>query len=307
MDCPSSPNAFDIVCSSNDRNLWLEQRRKGIGGSDAPAILGLVGWASPASVQADKWGLIDEPEQAEHLRWGLRLEGAILAGLADEIRVGVEPFGQLIRSTKIPFMQCTPDGLTANGAHRLSGLYVQAKNSILVSDWADGPPERVWVQVQHEMAVTGAPECIVVALLMGNRLVWSRIDRDTAFINKVLIPAEREFWRLTEAREPAPMDASEHTTRALQLIYPDDSGETVPLDGHFLDLDAERAALGEQRKAVESRLREIDNELRAELKEATFGVLPNGVRYSLKTTQRKGYTVEATKFRALRRLKAKAS
>ena len=53
---------FEKLIHSGEREEWLKLRREGIGGSDAPAILGLVGWASPMSVQADKWGLIEEAE-----------------------------------------------------------------------------------------------------------------------------------------------------------------------------------------------------------------------------------------------------
>ena len=285
---------YEIIGDSRDRESWLALRRQGIGGSDAPAILGLTSWASPASVQADKWGLLEEPDKAEHLRWGQRLEAAILEGLADEIGKEVKPFGLLIRSKEHPFMVCTPDGET-------EGIFVQAKNTIRADQWRDGPPERVWAQVQHEMAVSGHPRCIVVALLLGNRLAWCYVDRDEKFIADVLIPAEREFWRLTQEMEPAPADGSEITKRALQLIYPKDSGESVLLDGSFLDLDLERGNLKERTKHTEARLLEIENLFRHAIKDATYATLPNGVQYSLKTQTRKAHEVKESTFRVLRR------
>ncbi len=279
--------------------MWLERRREGIGGSDAPAILGLVGWASPTSVQADKWGLLDEPTEAEHLRWGRRLESAIIEGLAEETGLPLRPYQKLLRSTRWPFMLCTPD------AYAEGKVWAQTKNTMKAEDWQEQPPPYVWVQCQHEMAVTGMQRMLAAALIFGNRLRWAIIERDEAFIAETLIPAEREFWRLTELREPAPADASEHTRKALQALYPQDSGETVQLDGSFLDLDAERAELEAQIKEAKARKDWIENQIRRELGTATFGVLANGTRYSLKTQHRKAYDVKESSFRVLRRLKAK--
>jgi predicted phage-related endonuclease len=292
-------DAYEVIGHSDNRDEWLELRRSGIGGSDAPAILGLTNWASPASVQADKWGLLDEPEEAEHLRWGRRLEAAILGGLGEELGIPISSDGRLLRSLEHPFMLCTPDGRCADG------VGVQAKNTMLAAEWQDGPPERVWVQCQHEMFVEGAPERIAAALLLGNRLVWQRVARDEEFIQDVLVPAARDFWKLTEAHEPVNPDGSEHTKRALQKLYPQDSGETVALDGHFIDLDNERLGLLEEKKIAEARLREIDNTFRHAMKDATFAALPNGTTFSLKTQTRKAHEVKESTFRVLRRAKAK--
>lgn len=294
-------DAFDVIGHSDNRNEWLELRRTGIGGSDAPSILGLTNWASPASVQADKWGLLDEPDDAEILRWGRRLEPVILAGLAEELSIAMHSDGRLLRSREHPFMTCTPDGITHSGA------WVQAKNTMLASEWTDGPPKRVWVQCQHEMAVTGAPEMIAAALLLGSRLVWQTLYRDEGFIQDILIPAEAHFWKLTEAHEPVPPDGSEHTKRALLALYPEDSGEIISLDGEFTELDTERVCLLDDKKGIESRLREIDNTFRHAMKDATFAALPNGASYSLKTQTRKAHEVKESTFRVLRRKKGKAA
>lgn len=292
--------AFEVIGSSANRAAWLDLRRAGIGGSDAPAILGLVGWASPASIQADKWGLSDEPDDAEILRWGRRLEPAIIEGLAEETGIELIPDGRLLRSVERPLMLCTPDAVTPDGT-----VFAQVKNTTQADDWNEGVPERVYVQCQHEMAVTGAPRMIAAALIFGNRCRWEWVDRDDSFIESVLIPAEEDFWRAVEEREPV-VDGSEHTKRALQHLYPEDSGATIALDASFVALEEERAELAEVKRTAQTRMDAIDNEIRAAMKDATFGALPNGSRYSLKTTTRKAYTVESKTFRTLRRSKGKA-
>lgn len=294
-------DAFEVIGHSDNRPEWLELRRTGLGGSDAPSILGLTNWASPASVQADKWGLLDEQKDAEHLKWGRRLEAAILAGLAEELGVGILSDGRLLRSREHPFMLCTPDGRCSGGTG------VQAKNSMLAAEWADEVPKRVWVQCQHEMAVEGEEQRIAAALLLGNRMVWQRIARDESFIQDVLIPAEAHLWKLVEAHEPAPPDGSEHTKRALLALYPEDSGETVALSGEFTALDVELQRLKKELKAAEDRIDEIGNQFRHAMKDATFAALPNGASYSLKTQTRKAHEVKESTFRVLRRKKGKGA
>ena len=56
------------------REDWLNARRGGIGGSDAPAILGLDRYRSPFDVYADKLGLKPEQEDNEAMRQGRDLE-----------------------------------------------------------------------------------------------------------------------------------------------------------------------------------------------------------------------------------------
>jgi putative phage-type endonuclease len=287
---------YEIIGDSADREHWLDLRRQGIGGSDAPAILGLVAWASPASIQADKWGLSDEPDEAEVMRWGRRLEEAIRRGLADDERWDLEPFGLLLRSRARPWQLCTPD------ARRADGLFVQIKNTVKAEDWRDQVPEAVYVQCQHEMAVTGHARCIAAALILGNRLRWAYVERDQAFIEDVLLPAEEAFWKATLASEPVAADGSEHTRRAYERLWPQDSGESVLLDGHFLDLDVEREELRTRMAECESRLNALDNEIRLAMKHASTGILPNGVSFTLKTQHRKEYVAKASTFRVLRRI-----
>ena len=56
---------------------WLEHRRRSVGGSDAAAIIGLNGWASPYSVWAEKTGRLPPKEDNEAMRQGRDLEAYV--------------------------------------------------------------------------------------------------------------------------------------------------------------------------------------------------------------------------------------
>ena len=63
------------LCSTLDMSHeeWLQQRRKGIGGSDAGALCGVNPYASPVTVYLDKTGQIEEKEDTMQMRVGRKL------------------------------------------------------------------------------------------------------------------------------------------------------------------------------------------------------------------------------------------
>lgn len=298
-------STFNILHSGEHDEQWLEKRRvSGIGASESAVILGLSPWSSPFELYGQKIGLIDATEQTEAMKWGLILEGPILKEFAKETGREVWPWGELLQSKEHPFLIATPDGRQA-AKNRDSLGVVQVKTSAYrAADWENGVPPHVYCQMQHEMAVTGHTWATAVVLLRGSKLLWSDVERDDKFINETLIPAVNDFWKRVVAQEPPPeVDGSEATKKALAAIYPQDNQETIELDGHFLDLHFERGQLAEHKRNVETSLREIDNKFRAAIGENTFAQLSNGARYSLKTQERKEYTVPAKSFRVLRSLK----
>jgi len=57
---------------------WLAERKRGIGGSDAAAILGLSKFRTPLQVYLDKIGQAPPIEETAPMRWGKKLEPLIL-------------------------------------------------------------------------------------------------------------------------------------------------------------------------------------------------------------------------------------
>ena len=103
--------AYKIMYSGDDRAAWLRLRRQGIGASEAACVLGESTYGSPMSVFAEKIST-EEPveEQSERMEWGQTLEPVILDEFADRSKRVIQLAGQLLRSVRWPFMQCTLDG-----------------------------------------------------------------------------------------------------------------------------------------------------------------------------------------------------
>ena len=58
-------NLIYIDTKNMSHEEWLEQRRQGIGGSDAGAVIGVNKWRSPYTVYCDKLGKLPPIEDNE--------------------------------------------------------------------------------------------------------------------------------------------------------------------------------------------------------------------------------------------------
>lgn len=69
----------DMLCKTKDmdKNEWLEQRKKGITGTDVGSIVGLNKWSSSTVVYLKKLGELGETEENESMYWGTIMEPII--------------------------------------------------------------------------------------------------------------------------------------------------------------------------------------------------------------------------------------
>jgi putative phage-type endonuclease len=293
-----------LVDSKAGREAWLEARRSGIGSSDAPRILGVSPSGSAISVYAEK--LLDpeqeqEQDQAEPLRWGHLLEPLILQRAAQEIGGVAREAGQLYQSAERPWQLATLDGWMADG----KGPPAPCEAKLVAAraaDWSEGLPPYVGAQVQHQLAVLGAPRAYVAALIVvpSFRFQLHIVDRDDAFLAETLLPAEEELWQRVQEKRPPTSHTSRYELAALRRLWTSKEGKVARLsyaDGQFVTaLEQARAA----KKAAQEEEDAAAAELLLLLADAEIGVLPDGRKITAKTQERKAYTVKATTSRPLR-------
>lgn len=284
-----------------DQDEWLRKRRTmGIGASEAARVLGISG--SALELYALKTGAVDPPQDNEYMRMGRRLESPVLDEFALQTGRTVTPNKATLQSTKWPFMFCTPDAWQTSPAFRHGERgTVQAKATKRFGDWDDGVPPRVWVQMQHEFAVTGEKYGSAVVLL-GTHISHEDIERDDTYIHGTLVPALEEFWTCVQEHAPFDIkpDARLETRKALAAIYPQDARGTIEVGGEFLNLHQERLDALQIQKDAKGELNHIENRFRAAMGDNTYCLLPNGAKYSLKKQERPAHHVKATSFRVLR-------
>jgi putative phage-type endonuclease len=292
------------------REAWLAARRDGIGSSDAAAIIGVSPWKSSFQLYCEKLGLADEsPEETEAMRWGRLLESPIAEQYVLETgRRLASPGPYTIRvAPGRPWQLATLDRVITEAGARVTPapLEIKTAGAAQRNDWKDEPPLQYQVQVQHQLAVTGAPWASIVVLIGGQRLLWCDVERDERFI-AVLLEQEEAFWRRVQRQEPPAPDASDRTRKFLAELYPrETAGKVIELPAEILDWDRQRehaiARLQEYGRIKD----EADANIRLALGDAEAGTLPDGTIYTYKVQERTGYSVEPSTVRVLRRKEAR--
>lgn len=280
MTLPGEGVAFTVERHA-DREAWLEARRRGIGGSDAPALWG-CGFDSPMGVYADKRALRSDSD-AEWLEIGALLEPAIRALYVRRTARAVDYPGEhvILRSLRWPFLSVSIDGAVADEVRDGRGL-LEIKNRGGFARWDDGVPLAVQVQAQHGLAVTGWAWASCCALLGGNRFAWADAERDQAFID-LHIERCRRLWECVEKAEPPEADDTEATATALRAIYGRDNGAIVDLDERAARWTDNWIEAGEEAADAARAGRRYENKLRRAIGAAQSARLPDGRTLTLKT------------------------
>lgn len=268
------------------RAEWIAARSIGVSASDTAAVMGLSPWKSAMDVYLEKIGTSleedDGPnEPAEH---GKRLEGYVLERFEEATGLSVDTNEGILQSVEFPWLLATPDGFALRDDYD-HGSPVDCKTIGVLGKWDDGIPRHILVQLQQQMVVTGRPHAYVAVLAGGRQGMafrWKEIAADPE-LQQEIVDVTRAFWQCVQDRVPPAADGSERCSKALARLYPDDSGETIQLGGEWIDRAEELAALKATIKGAEEQRRKIENALKAQLGEATEGVLPNGTRVTWKT------------------------
>lgn len=297
--------------TTNAEATWLAERQTGIGGSDAAVALGLSKWKSPYKLWAEKSGVVpaEDLSDREWIEWGNRLEGPIAEAFSERTgrKVTRWPQYQIVRHPDLPWMICTPDAIQEPNELGFKGLLqIKTTNAYSAKDWDDEPPMAYQVQLQHELHVTGHAWGSLACLIGGQKLVWFDMEVNEKFV-KSMVAKEREFWGRVESGDAPPVDGSESTTAILKALHPTDDGESIALSAEADVWDQQLVETKTSLKELEAKKSLLENRIKAELGDATYGVLLDGTTYSYKkqTSNYPAKEARTASFRVLRRKQAK--
>lgn len=276
---------------------WLVSRRAGIGGSDAPAVCGVDAYKTPLEVYCEKTddsepsgGLPEDPA----MRWGLLLEPSVARGY--EAALDVQTFEPEPRThPEFPFMRATPDRLVV-GDKRIVQIKTASSRAL---GWGlpevGQIPERVAVQVQHEMFVFGAEVADVACLIDGRDFrIYRDIRRDDSIIES-LIDIESEFWQRVVNRDPPEPDFTHPATVELLSRIHRPTGPEVSLAEEFADAARAYLAAGEAIKEHERDRNTIKARLIHAMQDAAIAHV-GGFTITRNERKRKEHTVKASTY-----------
>lgn len=294
---------FEVVGHTTDAD-WLERRKEGIGASEIGAVLGLSRWATALDIYADKIDAPGRDEPGEAAEWGKLLEPVVLAEFGRRSGLSVEADGRLLRSVEHPWCLATLDGLAAEG-DQLVPVEAKTATVYLEDEWADGAPECYRAQVNQQLLVTGAPHGYIACLLGGQRLMWSKIERDETLIRRI-VNSGSKLWQQIRDRDPPPVtDARD--THALKRLHPDDDGTATELPVDVGDLIEELDGLRAEARDLKKRDGLLVARIQQTLGSHSEGRCANGWGVTYRTQERDGHIVKPSKSRVLRIKKPRKS
>jgi putative phage-type endonuclease len=251
-----------LLPASASRPDWLAARRTGLGGSDAPAVLGWGGHRSALDVYADKTMPEADDADAESASWGRLLEDVIAREWARREGKTVRRGPALVRSTRWPWMVASIDRniVTPPRTKPVELLEVKTRSAWVGRDWDDELPADVTAQSLHYLAVYGLRVCRVACLVGGQELRTFTVTADDELIADIA-EAEREWWQAyVEPRKLPPIGGGGNGP-TLARLHPNPEG-VLDLDLDGLDLLRRRAKADEAYKAAKTERDEIDDSVR---------------------------------------------
>ena len=178
---------------------YLEERRKGIGGSDVAAILGLSPWKTPYRVYQEKRKEIDDWQGNAQTDWGTRMEPVLRQWYSDTTGRAVRVPEGIIKSDKYPFMFASLDGFTDDRR------VVEIKTARHGKDWGEPGtneiPDYYAVQCHHYMIVTGYEVTDMPVSIAGGSPALYEVPADKE-IAEMIIEACASFWQRVQAGDP---------------------------------------------------------------------------------------------------------
>jgi putative phage-type endonuclease len=189
---------------------WLKARQKGIGGSDAAAVLGINPYKTNIELWEEKTGR-REPEDISgkaYVKYGVEAEKPLRELFKldyPEYKVSHKE-RQIIYHPVHKFLFATLDG---NLTHRETGAkgFLEIKTTNILSSmhkekWDDKIPDNYYTQCLHYFNVTGYDFCVLKAYLVSEWGGERRINTRHYFIQrseveqdiKYLSDREIEFW-----------------------------------------------------------------------------------------------------------------
>lgn len=201
---------------------WLAERLKGIGASEASAVVGCNPYMSNTDLWQIKTGRKSAPDISsnEHVAYGHAAESPIRELFAlDHPEYEVIYGGEfdMVRHPEHPWLFATLDGRLIERETGRKGILEIKTTEILRSmakeKWKDGVPQNYYVQNLHQLLATGWDFAILHAQL---KRVWDgevtttrrsyKIEREDILEDlDYLLEKEIEFWGKVQRDEMPPL------------------------------------------------------------------------------------------------------
>lgn len=199
-----------------DRSEWLEERTKGIGGSDAAAIIGLNPWKDNVTLWKEKTGLIEPKDIGDkpYVQYGIAAEPHLRDLFAldfPEYKVEYVENNSWYND-RFPFARASLDGWLTDKDGRKGILEIKTTNilsSMSKEKWKDGVPDNYYTQLLQYLMVTEFEFACLKAQLRYEYANDIRLETRHYFMEReevqdqidYLMEEEKRFWDQVQLKQ----------------------------------------------------------------------------------------------------------
>lgn len=257
------------------KEVWIERRRKTIGGSDAGTILGFNPYQSSYTLWAIKTGRLtpEDISDKESVRLGHDLEQYVADRWTEATGKKLRKDNNFVYNDEYPFAHVQADRLVVG---ERAGFEAKTTSDYRkLQKLQNGDFDDIWyAQCVHGMAVTGLDKWYLGVLVFGRGFYHFEIERDQKEID-ALMQAEKEFWtEYVEKNVPPAPDGSDSTTDTVAALYPDSDGSECDLTAYEQWLE-ERMILDHQINDLKRLKDEADNRVKDYMMASVRGESPH--------------------------------
>lgn len=284
------------------QRIDLEARKRGIGGSDIAAVLGISPYKSAFEVYEEKVnGYSKDLSNNEAVQSGIFLEDGIAKWYENIKGVGTFKPVKMKTHSQYSFLVANPDRLIAG-----KKIGIEIKNvgdrsrHLWGEDGSQLVPDYYFLQAAHYMLVLDYEAWDVVACIGGQELRTYRFERDQE-IDELIIQGASDFWHNhVEKRVEPPKDyASSGVQELIKKKFNLVSDEVVNLPDEFSDVATQWQTAKEDIKHHDNLRKELEAKLLDAIGTAGKALLADGRAFYRKLIERKAYQVVASSYTTL--------
>ncbi len=224
------------------REDWLSYRRKGIGGSDLAAIMGVSPFTTARDLYYDKCGI--KPAIEEESNWVAKEVGNLLEDLVAKIfaqKTGFKVWAvkKIFSHPDYPFMQANVDFFYERPDGKRGGLECKTTNYNARFKWDNGMvPINYELQCRHYMSIMNLDEWWIACLYGNNEndFIMRELLRDFDYEDSI-IDAEKFFWEshVLAGVEPPYTESSDLVLESIKKYFgaADTSAPAVKLNRSY--------------------------------------------------------------------------
>ncbi len=275
-------------------------RRRGIGGSDIPVILGLSPYKTPLDLYLEKRGLWHDEFASEAAHWGNVMEPVLAAEYVQRYEVPVLRHSRGFTMRIAPGDELGPDVDTYDGplapllgtlVHpeyswargHVDGIGLKGSDPSHVCEFktadlrleglwgeedSDQVPEAYLAQVQWYLMLAGLGVAHVAVLIGGNRFRRYIIERDEVLIGLMLERAA-SFWEMVLRGDPPAPEPGERGKESLARLYPrGHDGKELDADSLLLQHAGDLHRIRTSLKLLEEKKTTVENEIKLVMADA---------------------------------------